>query len=94
MLKAKSGTLAQTPLPLLMHALLVAEQSVVLELKLRNLEKRIAFENGVPVGCESNLLHETLGHSLVEKKKLAAEQHHQLLAESRSTGRPLQALLV
>lgn len=94
MLKAKSGTLAQTPLPLLMHALLVAEQSVTLELKLRNLEKRIVFENGVPVGCESNLLHETLGHSLVEKQKLTAEQHRQLLAESAASDRPLQTLLV
>ena len=93
-LKAKSGTLADTPLPLLMHALLVQEQSVVLELKLRNLEKRVFFENGVPIGCDSNLMHETLGHSLIEKKKLTAEQHRQLLAESAASERPLQTLLV
>jgi hypothetical protein len=93
-LKAKSGTLAETPLPLLMHALLVQEQSVVLELKLRNLEKRVFFENGVPVGCDSNLMHETLGHSLIEKKKLTAEQHRQLLAESAASERSLQTLLV
>ncbi len=94
MLKARSGTLADTPLPLLMHALLVQEQSVVLELKLRNLEKRVFFENGVPVGCDSNLLHETLGPSLIEKKKLTAEQHRQLLAESAASERSLQTLLV
>lgn len=39
-LRQKSGTLAQTPLPLLLHALLVEERSATLRLKLRNLEKR------------------------------------------------------
>jgi hypothetical protein len=93
-LKARAGTLSQTPLPLLLHALLVEERSATLELKLRNLEKRLFFDAGVPVGCESNLLHETLGPSLVAKGTLTDAQHHGLLSESALAGKPLQALLL
>lgn len=93
-LRAKSGSLAQTPLPLLLHALLTEERSATLELKLRNLEKRVHFDVGVPVGCDSNLLHESLGKALVAKGKLSEAQLHTLLSDSASTGKPLQALLV
>ncbi|MFO0595052.1 MAG: DUF4388 domain-containing protein [Myxococcaceae bacterium] len=92
--RAKSGTLHETPLPLLLHALLSEERSCTLELKLRNLEKRVHFENGVPVGCESNLLHETFGKALVAKGKLTDEQLHALNAESAAVGKPLQLLVV
>lgn len=93
-LRQKSGTLAQTPLPLLLHALLVDERSATLELKLRNLEKRVFFEDGAPIGCQSNLLHETLGPSLVAKGKLTEAQHLAALAESSAAGRPLQTWLL
>lgn len=93
-LRAKSGSLAQTPLPLLLHALLTEERSATLELKLRNLEKRVHFDVGVPVGCDSNLLHESLGKALVAKGKLTEAQLHSLLSDSAATGKPLQALLV
>ncbi len=93
-LRAKSGSLAQTPLPLLLHALLAEERSATLELKLRNLEKRVHFDAGVPVGCDSNLLHESLGASLVSKQKLTAPQLHALLGDSAASGKALQALLV
>lgn len=93
-LRQKSGTLLETPLPLLLHALLVDERNATLELKLRNLEKRVFFEGGVPVGCESNLLHETLGPSLVEKGKLTEAQHHTALAESAAAGKSLQSWLL
>ncbi len=94
MLRAKSGSLAQTPLPLLLHALLVEERSATLELKRRNLEKRVHVDAGVPVGCESNLLHESLGKYLVAKGKLTEAQHHALLGDSAATGKPLQSLLL
>jgi tetratricopeptide (TPR) repeat protein len=93
-LREKAGTLTTTPLPLLLHALLVEERNACLELKLRNLEKRVFFEAGVPIGCESNLLHETLGPSLVDKGKLTEAQHHQALAESAAAGKALQAWLL
>lgn len=93
-LRAKSGSLAQTPLPLLLHALLTEERSATLELKLRNLEKRVHFDAGALVGCESNLLHETLGRGLVAKGKLTEAQHHGLLSDSAATGKSVQALLL
>ncbi|HEY0880070.1 MAG TPA: DUF4388 domain-containing protein [Archangium sp.] len=92
--RAKSGTLAETPLPLLLHALTVEEKSATLELQLRNLEKRVHFDAGALVGCESNLLHETLGKRLVAKGKLTDAQHHALLTDSAATGKSLQALLL
>lgn len=93
-LRAKSGLLTETPLPLLLHALLTEERSATLELQLRNLVKRVYFEAGVPVGCESNLLHEAFGKHLVAKGKLTEAQHHGLASESAATGKPLQTLLV
>lgn len=93
-LRAKNGTLAETPLPLLLHSLLVEERSATLELQLRNLIKRVHVEAGVPVGCDSNLLHETFGKTLVAKGKLTEQQHHALLGESAASGKPLQTLVV
>ncbi len=94
LLRTKSGALSETPLPLLLHALLTEERSATLELQLRNLVKRVHFEAGVPVGCESNLLHETFGKYLVTKGTLTEPQHHALASESAATGKPLQTLLV
>jgi hypothetical protein len=64
-LREREGAIAERPLPLLVQAIFESERTVALELKLRNLEKRIDFEDGAPVACRSNLLHETLGKSLV-----------------------------
>jgi len=94
LLRSKSGTLAETPLPLLLHALMVEERSATLELKLRNLVKRVHLDGGVVVGCESNLLHETLGKRLVAKGKMNEVQHHALLTEAAAQEKPLQALLL
>lgn len=85
-LKAKEGAVAQAPLPLLLHALVVEERTCTLELKVRGLEKRIVFEDGSPMTCTSNLLHETLGKFLVEKGKLDETQYHQNLAEAAQAG--------
>lgn len=93
-LRAKSGTLNETPLPLLLHALQAEERSATLELTLRNLVKRVHVESGVAIGCESNLLHETFGKYLVTKGKLTEAQLHALASESAVTGKPLQSLLV
>lgn len=93
-LKQPGGTLKEVPFPVLLHALLVEERTGTLELKLRNLEKRIAFEDGAPVECASNLLHETLGKYLVAKGKLTEPQYQAALGESASTGKALGGVLV
>ncbi|WP_164007883.1 DUF4388 domain-containing protein [Pyxidicoccus trucidator] len=93
-LRQREGTLADTPFPLLLHSLMVEERTCTLELKVRQREKRIVFEDGSPVGCQSNLLHETLGKYLVEKGKLAETDYQKALAESVSSGLQMGALLI
>jgi tetratricopeptide (TPR) repeat protein len=93
-LAPREGSVAETPLPLLLQALFAEGRTVTLELRLRALEKRIAFEDGSPVACRSNLLHETLGKFLVEKKKLTEEQYQEALRESVETGQRMGELLV
>ena len=93
-LRAREGSLAEVPLPLLLNALHVEGRSCVLELRVRQLEKRIRFEDGIPVGCRSNLLHETLGKFLVEKGLLSERDYQQALGESVQTGRQMGELLI
>src|SRR5688572_20483822 len=93
-LRQREGALAETPFPLLLHALAVEERTCTLELKVRQREKRITFEDGAPVACVSNLLHETLGKFLVEKGKLSEVDYQKALAESVQTDVPMSALLV
>ncbi|MCP3139162.1 DUF4388 domain-containing protein [Pyxidicoccus xibeiensis] len=93
-LRQRDGTLADTPFPLLLHSLMVEERTCTLELKVRQREKRIVFEDGSPVGCQSNLLHETLGKFLVEKGRLTEADYQKALGESVSSGQQMGALLI
>ncbi|MFL5357933.1 DUF4388 domain-containing protein [Archangium sp.] len=93
-LRQREGALIETPFPLLLHALAIEERTCTLELKVRQREKRITFEDGAPVACSSNLLHETLGKFLVEKGKLSEVDYQKALAESVSTDVPIGGLLV
>ena len=63
-LRQREGTFTELPFPLLLNALAVEERTCTLELRVRQREKRITFEDGAPVGCVSNLLHETLGNAV------------------------------
>ncbi len=93
-LAAREGTIADTPLPLLLHAIFAQGRTLTLELRLRGLEKRIQFEDGSPVACRSNLLHETLGKFLVSKGKLGEDEYQEALRESVQTGQRMGELLV
>ena len=93
-LAPRTGTLADAPLPLLLHALHCEGRTVTLELRLRGLEKRIQFEGGSPVACRSNLLHETLGKYLVEKGKLTEARYQEALQGSVQTGQRMGEWLV
>jgi curved DNA-binding protein CbpA/ribosomal protein L12E/L44/L45/RPP1/RPP2 len=88
------GAIAETPLPLLVQAIFSEQRTVALELKLRGLEKKIQFEDGSPVACRSNLLHETLGKTLVNKGKVTEAQYQKALGESVQTGQRMGELLV
>ncbi|MFL5320719.1 MAG: DUF4388 domain-containing protein [Myxococcaceae bacterium] len=93
-LKAREGSLDSTPLPLLIRSIWAEERDCALELKMRQLEKKITFEDGHPVSCGSNLLHETLGKYLVEKGKVPEAEYQKLLAESAAQGIQMGNLLV
>ncbi|XXF79223.1 DUF4388 domain-containing protein [Myxococcaceae bacterium GXIMD 01537] len=93
-LKQREGPLSEVPFPLLLHALAAEERTCTLELKVRQREKRITFEDGAPVACASNLLHETLGKFLVEKGRLQEVDYQKALSESIQTEVPIGTLLV
>ena len=93
-LRQREGALDDTPFPLLLHSLMVEERTCMLELKVRQREKRILFEDGAPVGCQSNLLHETLGKYLVEKGRITEADYQKSLADSVSQGVQMDALLI
>jgi hypothetical protein len=93
-LAAREGSIAETPLPLLLQAIFAEGRTVTLELRLRGLEKRIQFEDGCPVACRSNLLHETLGKFLVAKGKLSEEEYQDALRGSVESGQRMGELLV
>ncbi len=93
-LAAREGTIAATPLALLLQAISAEGRTVTLELRLRALEKRIRFEDGSPVACRSNLLHETLGKYLVAKGRLSEDEYQEALRESVQGGRRMGELLV
>ena len=61
------GDLAEYPFAVLMHALAAHRRSVVLEIERKPMKKGIVIENGVPVDCQSNLLHETLARFLASQ---------------------------
>jgi tetratricopeptide (TPR) repeat protein len=76
---ALEGTLQDTPFAVLLQSLFATGRTVAVELQARHLHKRLFLEDGVPVDCESNLLHETPGRFLVEKGKLDETQYQQAL---------------
>jgi hypothetical protein len=88
------GSIAEKPLPLLLQAIFAERRTLTLELRLRGLEKRIQFEDGSPVACRSNLLHETLGKFLVSRWKLTEEEYQDALRASVETGQRMGELLV
>ncbi len=92
--RAKEGSLAQTPFPVVLQAMFLAERTAVVELRQRNLVKRVCLEEGVPVDCESNLLHETPGKFLVERKKLDEAQYQKALQESAVSGERVEQVLL
>ncbi|MFN0061874.1 MAG: DUF4388 domain-containing protein [Myxococcaceae bacterium] len=93
-LQSLEGTFVDQPLALLLRALHETEQTGALDIRRNQLEKRIFFDEGAPVACRSNLLHETLGKFLVEKGKLTDVEYHKALSESVQQGRDIGEVLV
>jgi len=78
-LRSTKGTLAQTPLEQLFEAISQTQRTCGLELKRHAFERTVVFERGVPMGCSSNLVQESIGRVLTEKKLLKEDDYQTLL---------------
>ncbi len=88
------GDLGETPYPVLLHALAVHRRSVVLEIERLQLKKQIVFEQGMPVDCHSNLLHETLGRFMVVRGDITEEQCQLFRSKAVTTGQSFAEVLI
>lgn len=84
----REGSLEETSFAILLCALAAHRQTVVLELRRHQIAKRIVFEDGTPVDCRSNLVHETLGRFLVARGVITEEQDQATLNEAANHGVP------
>lgn len=90
----REGSLEQVPFSPLLCALAAHKKTLVLEIRRRQLWKKVFFEHGVPVDCRSNLAHETLGRYMVLEGKLSEEDFTTSLARSAAKGVPLGEVLL
>jgi len=74
--------------PLLL-AQAVHRKTGVLEIRRRQIWKKVVFDHGVPVDCRSNLVHETLGRYMVIEGKLSDEDFTGSLGRAAARGIPL-----
>jgi hypothetical protein len=84
--RLREGSLREIPFAPLLLAHALRGHSLVLELRRRQVWKRIVIENGVPVDCRSNLAHETLGRYMVNEGKLGEEDYTATLSRSAARG--------
>ncbi|MEM8964239.1 MAG: DUF4388 domain-containing protein, partial [Acidobacteriota bacterium] len=84
----REGDLTDVPFAVLLHAQALERRTAVLEIERGPLQKTIVIERGIPVGCTSNLLHETLGRFMVARGDLAEADYQRVLAKSATTGTP------
>ena len=92
--RRREGSLAEVPFAPLLLAHALRQSSLVLELRRRQVWKRILIEDGVPVDCRSNLTHETLGRFMVAEGKLGEEDFTACLSRSASRGVPFGEILL
>jgi hypothetical protein len=92
--RLREGSLTEVPFAPLLLAHALRQGSLVLEVRRRQVWKRILIENGVPVDCRSNLTHETLGRFMVAEGKLGEEDFTACLSRSASRGVPFGEILL
>jgi uncharacterized protein DUF4388 len=92
--RLREGSLAEVPFAPLLLAHALRQRSLVLEVRRRQVWKRILIEDGVPVDCRSNLAHETLGRFMVAEGKLGEEDFTACLSRSAARGVPFGEILI
>ncbi len=70
--RLNEGDLEEAPFGVVLFGLAKARRSALLELQRGSLQKEILFEDGHPVDCRSNLVHETLSRFIVSTGRLDA----------------------
>lgn len=85
----EAGTLQEVPIAPLLLAQAVHRRTGVLEIRRRQVWKKVVFDQGVPVDCRSNLVHETLGRYMVNEGKLSEEDFTASLGRAAARGVPL-----
>jgi hypothetical protein len=68
--RLENGTLDEIPFAVLLYAMARAKRSTSVEIRRGQLQKEVFFEDGVPVDCRSNLVHETLSRFIVSTGRL------------------------
>jgi Domain of unknown function (DUF4388) len=92
--RLREGSLQQVPFAAMLLAFSIHQRTLVVEVRRKQISKKILVEHGVPVDCRSNLVHETFSRFLVAEGKLAAEDLHVYLGESASRGVPFGEVLL
>jgi hypothetical protein len=92
--RLREGSLQQVPFAAMLHAFSTHQRTLVVEVRRKQISKKILIEHGVPVDCRSNLVHETFSRFLVAEGKLAPEDLHVYLGESASRGVPFGEVLL
>ncbi len=91
--RLREGSLPEVSIAPLLLAHAFRHHTLVLEVRRRQVWKRILFENGAPVDCRSNLAHETLGRYMVQEGKLSEEDFTSCLSRSAARGVPFGVIL-
>lgn len=88
------GEIREVPYPVLLAALARVDRTAVVRMERKPVEKELFFDEGSPVDCRSNLVHETFGRFLVSKGRLTEDQLHATLSESFTREVPLGEILL
>lgn len=88
------GDLSATSYAVLLSAIARSGKSGSLRLERKPVTKEVFFQDGSPVGCRSNLAHETFGRFLLSAGVLSAEDHRSALSESLKKEVPLGEMLI
>lgn len=90
----KEGSISELPFAVLLHAMAAEGRSAVLEIERKPLKKSIVIENGTPVDCKSNLLHETLPRFMVTQGHFTDDQSQAYLTKAAGRGMQFQESLI
>jgi CheY-like chemotaxis protein len=90
----EQGDLAQRPLARLLLDLFERQATATLVLRRDRVRKEVFFLVGHPIGAESNVRQETLGHYLVARRLIDEEKHQEALGLSKREGVKLGQALV